>query len=102
MSTSDTDTKLSDLCEHLDGCKLDVEKKISDEELFKQPPPAKEDCPICFLVLPTMQSGRRYKTCCGKTICSGCIHAPLYDTYGNEVDNQKCPFCRVPTPYDNI
>ena len=39
-----------------------------------------------------------YQTCCGKIICSGCIHAPPYDNQGNEVDNRKCPFCRIPTP----
>ena len=30
-------------------------------------------------------------------LCSGCIHAPLYDNQGNRVDNKKCPFCRTPT-----
>ena len=30
---------------------------------------------------------------------SGCIHAPVYDSQGNEVDNEKCPFCRTPTLY---
>jgi len=25
------------------------------------------------------------------------MHAPVYDNQGNEVDNQKCPFCRAPT-----
>jgi len=74
--------------------------EIYDEELFKQPP-AKEDCPICCLILPTMLTGRRYKSCCGKVICNGCIYAPLYDNHGNKVDNEKCPFCRVPTPYTN-
>ena len=96
---SSSDTKLDDLCEDLDGCKLDVEKKISDEELFKQPPPQYGDCPICFLQLPSFNTGRRYQSCCGKTICSGCVHAPVYDNQGKKVDNQKCAFCRVPTPY---
>ena len=83
----------------LDGCKLDLEKKISDEEeLFKQPPP-KEDCPICFQQLPLLKTGYRYNSCCGKVICSGCCYAPVYDDQGNEVDNQKCPFCRTPHPY---
>jgi len=36
--------------------------------------------------------------CCGKMICRGCIHAPVYDDKGNEVDNKKCPFCRTPPP----
>ena len=70
-------TDVDGVCEHLDGCKLDVEK-ISDEDLFKQPPP-KEDCPICFLLLPSLETGHRYKSCCGKTICTGCIYAPLND-----------------------
>ena len=37
-------------------------------------------------------------TCCGKVICSGCLHAPRYDYLGNKVDNRKCPFCRAPYP----
>jgi len=73
--------------------------KLHDEKLFKQPPPNEEDCPICFLRLPTLHTGSTYKSCCGKVICSGCIHAPLYDDQGNKVDNRKCPFCRIPTPY---
>ena len=67
---------------------------LRDEKLFKQPPA--EDCPICFLRMPTLDTGKRYYSCCGKQICSGCSHAPLYDDQGNEVDNKKCPFCRTP------
>jgi len=49
--------------------------------------------------MPTLHvSGGRYFECCGKVICSGCIHAPLYDDQGNEVDNKKCPFCRTLFP----
>ena len=29
------------------------------------------------------------------------IHAPVYDNQGNEVDNEKCPFCRTPHPKTN-
>jgi len=74
--------------------------KLHDEKLFKQPPPL-EDCPICFQLLPTMQTGKKYKPCCGKVICSGCIYAPQYDNQGNKVnDNEKvCPFCRALTPH---
>jgi len=70
--------------------------KLHDEKLFKQPPAA-EDCQLCFIRLPTLCTGRKYYECCGKEICSGCIHAPVYDNQGNVVDNQKCAFCRVPT-----
>jgi len=100
MSTSNTNTKIDSLCDNLEGCKLDgtAETKISDEELFKQPPPLYEDCPICFERMPILPTGSNHYACCGKIICSGCIHAPLYDDQGNEVDNEKCPFCRTPLP----
>ena len=66
--------------------------ELHDEALFKQPP-RKEDCPICFLRLPSLFTGNRYMSCCGKTICIGCIHA------GAVVgDDKLCPFCRAPGP----
>ena len=70
--------------------------ELHDEELFKQPPPQYGDCPICFIQLPSLGTGRRYHECCGKVICSGCVYAPIYDSQGNKVDNKKCPFCRTP------
>jgi len=75
--------------------------ELHDEKLFKQPPNLYEDCPICFLRMPTLNSGCKYMPCCGKSICSGCVHAPLYDDQGNEVDNDKCPYCRAPHPKTN-
>ena len=72
-------------------------KDRDDKELFKQPPPD-DDCPICFVRLPNVHTGYRYRSCCGKVLCCGCIHAPVYDSQGNKVDNQICPFCRTPTP----
>ena len=60
------------------------------EELFKPPPPP-EDCPICMLPLPWQDTGSKYKSCCGKVICSGCIHAVRLTT-------PLCPFCRTPAP----
>ena len=68
----------------------------SDDGLFKQPPP-EEDCPICLLCLPSLASGSVYKSCCGKIICCGCDYAPVYDNLGNEIIEEKCPFCRTPT-----
>jgi len=74
---------------------LRIAAELHDEELFKQPPPD-EDCPICFIRLPALDTtGRRYMSCCGKTICSGCFHAPVYDNQGNKV-KKVCPFCRIP------
>jgi len=81
--------------------KADCERRVAelhDKELFKEPPLSllHEDCPICFLRMPTMDTGHIYYTCCGKVVCTGCVQAPLYDNQGNEVDNKKCPYCRAP------
>ena len=70
--------------------------KLHDIELFKQPPP-KEDCPICFICLPTSNRGVRYKMCCGKTICCGCI----YTVQKADGFVGLCPFCRTATPTSN-
>ena len=66
-------------------------RTVSDEDLFKQP--QEEDCPICFLQMPTLETAYKYKVCCGKVICSGCVHANAGLT-----DDQLCPFCRTPAP----
>ena len=86
--------------QHKKECKKRA-KELHDEALFKQPPPEHGDCPICFLRIPSLCSGSKYMACCGKLICSGCCHAPIYDDKGNIVDNQKCPFCRTTRPKTN-
>ena len=72
--------------------------ELHDEELLKQPPSQYGDYPICFLILPYIDSGRKYMACCGKEICTGCCFAPVYDDQGNKVKSKKCPFCRTPYP----
>ena len=90
--------------------------ELHDEALFKDPPP-KEDCPICFLPMPillvncvslppatissvpindfakaneesTTEETALYYSCCGKSICQGCLYS--HHVSG---DNNKCPFC---------
>ena len=63
---------------------------LSDKELFKQPPPL-EDCPICFLRMPSLWTGTKVMSCCGQVICAGCI-------YANIRIGDLCPFCRAPSP----
>ena len=67
--------------------------ELHDEALFKQPPP-NEDCPICMMHIPSLYTGSKYKSCCGKMICSGCIHAVEMRDGGEGL----CPFCRTPAP----
>ena len=73
--------------------------ELHDEKLFEQPPPD-DDCPICMVRLPSLISGSVYMNCCGKVICRGCIHAVQIRALlsGKPAKEQKCPFCRVPTP----
>ena len=72
--------------------------ELHDEALCNEPPHEYGDCPICFLRLPTMGSGRKYMACCGKMICSGCCRADVYDNQSKIIVEKKCPFCRTPHP----
>ena len=77
--------------QHKKECRLRA-AELHDEKLFKQPPQL-EDCPICFMRMPTLQSGYRYMPCCGKIVCCGCLYAV------SKLDKEeKCPFCRAPAP----
>jgi TPR repeat protein len=102
---------------HKKDCKLRA-AELRDEALFKDPP-AKEDCPICFLPMPvkiiccislppatissvpisnfakaneglTYEETQAYFPCCGKIICVGCIYS--IEKSGND---GKCPFCNT-------
>jgi len=89
--------------------------ELHDEALFKDPP-AKDDCPICFLPMPKKMACcvslppatiasvpvydfaianekanvgmALYYSCCGKSICGGCI-----DSFRMSGNGDKCPFC---------
>jgi TPR repeat protein len=92
--------------------------EIRDEALFKDPP-AKEECPICFLPMPfkliscmtlppaTIMSvpindfananellaklcTEQYYSCCGKSICGGCVYS-----FSKSDNGEKCPFCNA-------
>jgi len=97
----DNNTNTIEIIKSLDSMYLDKADEISDEELFKQPPP-KEDCPICFLRMPLLllnPTGSKYQTCCGKMICSGCCHA-VAKTKKTAIP--LCPFCRTPIPTSKV
>ncbi|KAL7524352.1 hypothetical protein ACHAWF_000915, partial [Thalassiosira exigua] len=58
----------------------------------------REDCPICFLPLPT-SGNNTYKSCCGKVICDGCMHGMIVvdvNSSGMVKMGGNCPFCRAP------
>jgi len=76
---------------HKKACEKRV-AELHDEALFKEPP-AREECPICFLSLPIDGKNSSFKTCCGQAICNGCIYEMKMKDEGG-VD--LCPFCREP------
>ena len=64
--------------------------ELYDEKLFKEPPPP-EECPICMLPQPIHMSESTFFSCCGKSICCGCIY-----TMDEREGAKLCPFCRMP------
>jgi len=57
---NNSDQNTNEIVKTLDSMYLEnIDKEISDEELFKQPLPQFGDCPICFLLMPTL-SNREY------------------------------------------
>ena len=83
--------------QHKKACKKRA-KELHDEKLFKQPP-LREDCPICMIRLPSLYTGRTYMACCGKSICSGCVHG--FQSRITKKEHDVCPFCRTPAPATN-
>ena len=86
------DCQIAHRPQHKKACKKRA-AELHDIKLFKQPPP-KGDCDICMLLLPSLATGSKYRACCGKRICSGCICAVKIRDGGVGL----CPFCRTPTP----
>ena len=61
--------------------------ELHDEALFKQPPPQEKDCPICFLPLSLDTRESTFKSCCGKLVCLGCVHA-MIEERGEEEESE--------------
>ena len=78
--------------------------ELYDEKLFKEIEP--EDCPLCFLPFSGGHQTEFFQTCCGKTICSGCIYAMKMSESKNNSEGRRkkrdlCPYCREPPPTSN-
>jgi len=76
--------------QHKKACKKRA-ADLFDEKLFADPPP-RDECPICLIPLPLNESQIQFQSCCGKTICDGCV----YTMQIREGKFLRCPFCRVP------
>lgn len=60
--------------------------------------PIREECPICMLPMPPFDLQKAeviYLTCCGKTICCGCMMSrDIVDMKEPTENGRSCPFCR--------
>jgi hypothetical protein len=77
---------------HKKACERRVAELV-EEALFKEVEP--EECPICMLPLPLdgESFAAQFQSCCGKSICHGCIYA-MEMSEGKDL----CAFCRTPPP----
>ena len=75
---------------HKKACERRV-AELHEEQLFKEV--ERDECPICMLTLPIKANQSTFETCCGKTICDGCIYA-MKMSEGKDL----CAFCRTPPP----
>jgi len=84
---------------HKKACERRV-AEMHDEKLFQEPPQLHEDCPICFLRMPSRGKGTVYMACCGKVICHGCTHTVQSRAVIARRQDQDdvCPFCRTTPP----
>ena len=91
------DCQIAHRPQHKKACKKRA-AELQDEELFKEHP-SREECPICMLPLPLAVDQIKFETCCGKTICMGCIHAMMKEERRKGKKKEElgmCPYCRTP------
>ena len=84
-------------CAIEEACQKQV-AELRDEILFRQPESEPYgDCPICLLPLPLDGRQSVREACCNKIICNGCRYVKQKRESEQGLE-QKCPFCRHPTP----
>ena len=87
---------------------LEAAAQRNEDPLKEWAPPTREECPICFLLLPIDEETETfYRGCCGKSICRGCVYVQLDILLGaasEEIQEKvlsplsSCPFCRTELP----
>ena len=79
----------------------------SEDRLSNWTRPTREECPICMLPLPLKPGESINRTCCGKTICQGCMTSQIkVDVLEGRQSGSgavmNCPFCREKICEDDI
>ena len=87
----------------LDNLLSTSQEEMANIDIFA-PITEREECPICLLSLPTEEDEIAFMPCCGKMICSGCVHKNIITHRKNGVPRHemKCAFCRQLTPKSSV
>ena len=93
-----------DVGKRLDVLAKKLEEELEGADLFAPLPPT-EDCAVCLVPLPYVNSEVCYQICCGNRICWSCFNENWESVKKqNEEKNAgkkisfACPFCREPVP----
>ena len=80
-------TAISDdmtLEKRLDNLLATAQEETADIDLFA-PIPDKKECPICMIPVPVNDSEITFMSCCGKSICNGCIYKHMMNNRMNKI-----------------
>ena len=83
----------------LDNLLSTAQAETADIDIFA-PIPEREECPICMQPLPLYGCESNFMSCCGKTICNGCVYKEVLNDLKNGLskhalfNERKCAFCR--------
>ena len=82
----------------LDNLLATAQTETANIDIFA-PIPEREECPICLLPLPIKENETLFMSCCGKSICNGCVfrHNRL-----KKRQERKCAFCQLSMSHNNI
>ena len=93
-----------DVGKRLNALAKNLEEELEGADLFAPLPPT-EDCAVCLVPLPYVNSEVCYQICCGNRICWSCFNENWESVKKqNEEKNAgkkisfACPFCREPVP----
>jgi len=88
----------------LDNLLATAKEETKDMDLFA-PVAEREECPVCMIPIPLDAKEITFMPCCGKVICSGCIHRGVFSSLANgkpDHEIEKCSFCRQLTPKNQV
>merc|ERR1719491_708782 len=76
--------------------------ELKDEQIFKEVPHERGECPVCMLPMPLNREEGRYMSCCAASICSGCYDGAFLYSKFESPNDLPYPFCRAAEPSSSL